>query len=151
MLRIDFRSYSTLSNDLPSTRKEYRRISRTRTKITADSYYQQQLSFPISFHRIACVNIYILNSHSGVWSPIWVHSATSATNWPIVTPRLIVRMENFVELRLVGETGALGENLPQRHFVHHKCHLTRSGLEPEPPRWKFSDKPPELWRGQVYI
>jgi hypothetical protein len=34
---------------------------------------------------------------------------------------------------LAGETEVLGENLPQRHFVHHKPHVTRSGLEPGPP------------------
>jgi hypothetical protein len=32
--------------------------------------------------------------------------------------RMIV--EQLVEWRLAGETEVIGENLPQRHFVHHK-------------------------------
>jgi hypothetical protein len=54
-------------------------------------------------------------------------------------PRVIMMMENLVEWRLAGETEVLGENLPQRHFVHHKSYLTSPGREPGPPRWEASD------------
>jgi hypothetical protein len=47
-----------------------------------------------------------------------------------------VIVEQLVKWRLAGETEVLGENLPQRHFVHHKFHMTRPGLETGPPRWE---------------
>jgi hypothetical protein len=31
-----------------------------------------------------------------------------------------VIVEQLAEWRLAGETEVLGENMPQRHFVHHK-------------------------------
>jgi hypothetical protein len=52
---------------------------------------------------------------------------------------MMVIVEQLVEWRFVGETEVLVENMPQHHFVHHKFHTTRSGLESGPPRWEASD------------
>jgi hypothetical protein len=78
------------------------------------------------------------NLYSGGWSPNWVHSARRPLTSLLYLPRVIVRMENLVEW-MTGESEVLGENLPRRHFVHHKSHLTRPGIEPGPPRWEASD------------
>jgi hypothetical protein len=48
-------------------------------------------------------------------------------------------VEKQMECRLAGETEVLRENLPQRHFVHHKSHMTRPGFEPGPLRWEAGD------------
>jgi hypothetical protein len=42
----------------------------------------------------------------------------------------MVIVEKLVEWRSAGETEVLWENLPQRHFVHHKSHMTRPGSNP---------------------
>jgi hypothetical protein len=53
---------------------------------------------------------------------------TSATTALSYLPR--VMMENLVEWRLAGKIEVLGENLPQRQFVHHKFHLPGPGSNP---------------------
>jgi hypothetical protein len=76
--------------------------------------------------------IYIYICIVGGWSPNWVHSARRPFTGLLYLPRVIERMENLVEW-MAGETEVLGENLPRRHFVHHKSQLSR------PPRWEASD------------
>jgi hypothetical protein len=85
-----------------------------------------------------CSQLFCFNLHNGGWSPNWVHSARRPLTGLLYLPRVIVRMENLVEWMAV-ETEVLGGNLPRCHFVHHRSHLTRPGIEPGPPRWEASD------------
>jgi hypothetical protein len=75
--------------------------------------------------------LFALCETKSIW--YWGHCLAYCTS-----PRwqMMMIVEQSVECELVGETVVLGENLPQCHSVHHKSHMTWTGLEPGPPLWE---------------
>jgi hypothetical protein len=71
----------------------------------------------------------ILNLLSWGWSP--TESTWHGGHWLAYCslPQVIMMMENLVEWILAAETEVLGENPFQCHFVYHRSHLTRPGIE----------------------
>jgi hypothetical protein len=65
--------------------------------------------------------------------------STSATEWPIVHAPSAYDDGEFGGMKIGRGNRSTQRNLPQRHFIHHKSHLTRPGFEPGPPRWEASD------------
>jgi hypothetical protein len=63
---------------------------------------------------------------------------TAAAEWPIVPAPCDYDDGEFGGMKIGRGNEVLGENPPQRHFVHHISHLTRPGIEPGPPRWEAS-------------
>jgi hypothetical protein len=68
--------------------------------------------------------IWIFGGVESILGPL----GTAATSGLLYLPRVIAKMENLVEWTvLAGETEVVGENLPRRHFIHHKSHLPDPG------------------------
>jgi hypothetical protein len=55
---------------------------------------------------------------------------TSATEWPSVLVPGDCDDGEFGGRKIGKGNQVLGENLPQRHFVHHKSHLPDTGSSP---------------------
>jgi hypothetical protein len=64
---------------------------------------------------------------------------TSATEWPIVPAPGDYDDGECGGMKIGKGNRSTRKNLPQRHFVHDKSHLTRHGREQGPPRLEASD------------
>jgi hypothetical protein len=57
----------------------------------------EAFNFPYKYLLVLYNTLFFLNSHSGGWSPNWVHSARRPLNGLLYLPRVIMMMENLVE------------------------------------------------------
>jgi hypothetical protein len=64
---------------------------------------------------------------------------TSATEWPSVSAPGDYNDGEIGGMKIGRGNRSTRRKPAQRHFVHHKYHLTRPGREPGPPRWEASD------------
>jgi hypothetical protein len=64
---------------------------------------------------------------------------TSAIYWPILPAPGDCEDGEFGGMKIGRGNRSTRRKPAQGHFVDHKSHLTRPGLEPGPPRWEASD------------
>jgi hypothetical protein len=117
------------------------RISQTRNQHEAGK--KQRCQFQLLFNFVNEISNYYFVLFFIILSGVRLSPlGTSATTGILYQPQMIDD----------GDCGAIGgmkigrgnrnirkKNLPQRHFVHYKSHMTSPGLEPGPPRWEASD------------
>jgi hypothetical protein len=91
--------------------------------------YQSSLSGLNMELFIEVQNLFFFNLN-GVESN-WAHSALRPRIGLLCQPRMIMMMEKLVKWWFALETEVFGENLLQRHFIHHKPHMLCPDTNPD--------------------
>jgi hypothetical protein len=94
-------------------------------------------SKPASYHIFSnsLIHCRLSSNHSTLHSPsccCWGWLFNDDVSIKTVRRRMIwlTDVEQLVEWKLEGETEVFGDNLSQCHLVHHKSHMTWTGIEP---------------------
>jgi hypothetical protein len=92
-------------------------------------------------YKYLLVNIYIYHLFIILSEVRLISLGIAATTRLLYQPQLIDKGDcgAIGGMKMAGETEVLGKNLAQHHFVHHKSHMIRLGLEPWPPLWEVCD------------
>jgi hypothetical protein len=142
-LRLDHRLYQPLSRRMPLSNKLpirafHRFLLRGPDSTTPSVLSRLWLTEPTTPDRYANFHSNILLFFVFFFNLYGGSLGTAATTGLLYQPRMVI-VKKLVDWRLAGATEILGENLPQRHFVHHTSHMTRPGFESGQLRWEASD------------